>query len=514
MSYRFLHIADVHLGRHQHASPERYADYFAALASVVDYALREKVDALIIAGDLFDEQEPSAETLRRAMETLRPLREAGVDICAIEGNHDRRKRTEPAGALDLLDSEGYLRLLRPRFEDQSIQLDDYKRGAGGAVWMPRDGIAIAGLGFLPHNIEEYYAQTAALLPKDSAVILLAHVMVSKNGDALEYGCVATEDITPLRDRVTYFALGHRHTRAGIEGETDGWVFNPGSLEYVNTLDYRLPPELRGFYDVTVREELKNGESGNGGLSSDADKRSHPSLDAAAAAGIETGAETSKVSVQDGLLEAARGRYRLSVRHVPTEKRPAFTLRVDISGCAQPDEVTETVRLAAVEQVDDVLRARRPILVVRLQGSASLSRVRIPRTAITEMLKTQFNALHVEVMDRDLMGSVGPAALLADEGGLEQVADRARVIAADLLTARGMAHGREAELAALLLDLKAQLHGVAKSPAESILERMREQLRPFVESEAEAEGKGEHVAADELESDGVAPADGADDEDAV
>jgi DNA repair exonuclease SbcCD nuclease subunit len=500
----------VHLGRHQHSSPERYADYFIALASVVEYALRAKVDALLIAGDLFDEQEPSAETLRRAMEVLRPLREAGIDVCAIEGNHDRRKRTEPTGALDLLDSEGYLHLLRPRMEDQTIALDDYEEGRGGAVWSPGDGVAIAGLGFLHHNIEDHFSRTAELLPADSAVILLAHVMVTRGDDALEYGCVAAGDLDPLRERVTYLALGHRHTRTGIEGETDGWIFNPGSLEYVNSLDYRLPAELRGFYDVTVTEESKNGE-----LRSDKLKdHVRPSPDAAIPAGIETLSEPAEVCVKDGLLETTRGAYWMSVRHVPTEKRPAFTLRVDISGCAQPEEVTEAVRLAAEEHVDDLLRARRPILVVRLHGSAALSRVRIPRAAITEMLKTECNALHVEVMDRDLMGSVGPATLLADEGGLEQVADRARVIAADLLLQRGIAHGREAELAAVLLDLKAQLLGMAKSPAESVLERMREQLRPFVESEAEAADTDEHDAADELEFDGIVPADGADGEEAV
>lgn len=468
MTYRFLHIADVHLGRHQHSSPERYADYFTVLASVVEYALRGNVDAVLIAGDLFDEQEPSAETLRRAMEVLRPLRDAGVNVCAIEGNHDRRKRTEPAGALDLLDSEGYLRLLRPRFAEHSIVLDPYEHGSGGAVWSPRDGLVIAGLGFIPHNIEEYFAQTAALLPGDSAVILLAHVMIARGEDSLEYGCVAAEDIDPLRERVTYLALGHRHTRMGVEGETDGWIFNPGSLEYVNTLDYRMAPELRGFCDVTVSEELKNGGLKNGESKNDESRNDE--------------SRNGGLKIKDGLLETMRGAYRMTVRHVPTEKRPAFTLRVDISGCAQPEDVTECVRRAADEQVDDALRARKPILVVRLQGTPALSRVRIPRAAITELLRTQYNALHVEVMDRDLMGSAGPAVLLADEGGLEQVADRARVIAADLLLARGIAHGREAELAAVLLDLKAQLHGVAKSPSETVLERMREQLRPFVEGE--------------------------------
>ncbi len=439
---------------------------------MVAYALRENADALLVAGDLFDEQEPSAETLRRTMETLRPLREEGVEVIAIEGNHDRRKRTEPAGALDLLDSEGYVRLLRPRIEEQTLTLDEYASGSGGALWRPCDGVVIAGLGFLPHNIEEYYAQAAAQLPADEAVILLAHVMAARDGDALEYGCIAFDDLAPLRERVAYLALGHRHTRMGIGGETDGWIFNPGSLEYVNSLDYHQPAELRGFYDVTL------GEDGvESGFADDPDGKAGPS----------TGADTDPMPVvefahADELLHVRRRGRRMTVRHVPTEKRPARTLHVDVTGCAAPDDVLAAVRRAAEAELDEALRARRPIVIVRLQGAPALSRARMPRAAIAELLQKEFAALHVEVMDRDLLGVAGASLLLGDEGGLEQVADRARAIATDLLRARGIAHGREAELSAVLLDLKQQLHGSAKIPSDPVLERMREQLRPFVESE--------------------------------
>ena len=450
MSFRFIHTADIHLGRHQHTSPERYEDYFAALASVVAHVLRVKADALLIAGDLFDEQEPSPETLRRAMETLRPLREAGVDVLAIEGNHDRRKRGEAAGALDLLESESYLKLLRPEFEEQTLTLRSYESGTGGALYRPRDGVAIAGLGFIPHNIEEHYTQAALQLPESDAVILLAHVMAVRGGDALEYGCIAIEDLAPLGERVSYLALGHRHTRMGIAGETDGWIFNPGSLEYVNSLDYHQPAELRGFYDVLL--------SDNEDASVDNEEKDAP------------------------VLNVRRDGRHIRVRHVATKKRPARTLRVDVSGCAAPDDVLEAVRREADVAVDTELRALRPILIVRLQGNPALSRVRMPRAAIAELLREQYHALHVEVMDRDLLGAAGAGVLLADEGGLEQVADRARVIAADLLRARGIAHGREAELSSTLLDLKAQLQGTAKSPSDLVLERMRELLRPFVEME--------------------------------
>ncbi|MBR9979188.1 MAG: metallophosphoesterase [Bacteroidetes bacterium] len=481
MRYRFLHIADVHLGRHRHSGPERYADYFTALSSVIAYARREQVDALLIAGDLFDEQEPSVETLRRAMETLRPLREAGVDVLAIEGNHDRRKRTEAAGALDLLDGEGYLRLLRPRFENHTVLLDEYAKGKTGALWQPLPSLLIAGLGFLPHNIEEYIAQAAEQLPTDTAVILLAHVMVTRDAGMPEYGCIALEDLTVLRDRVTFLALGHRHTRTGLRGETDGWVFNPGSLEYVHSLDYQQPADLRGFYDVTITDSAE---------------------DIAGDDAIKNEEDTTDPLAEENEFAVRRGTYRLTVRHVPTEKRPAHTLRVDVSGCSHPDELLDAVRHIAETEIDEALRARQPILVVRLQGEAGFSRVRLPRAGIADMLQSEFNALHVEVMDRDLLAATDATMLIGEEDGLEQVADRARVIAAELLRVRGIAHNREAELSAVLIDLKKQLQGTAKHPSDTVLERMREQLQPFVESEDSGGGTGDS-AVPEAEDEGDA-----------
>ncbi len=307
-------------------------------------------------------------------------------------------------------------------------------------------------------------------------------MVVRDENALEYGCVGMDDLAPLAERVTCLLLGHRHTRMGIEGETDGWIFNPGSLEYVHTLDYRLPADLRGFYDITISEGAVRTE--------EAEPEDEPlgsSAERTEVAEADDPMPDVRYEITDGVLRSRRGAYHLTVRHVPTEKRPAHTLRVDITGCGLPEDVIAAVRRAADGGVDDALRERHPILVVRLQGAAAISRVRIPRAAIAALLREECNALHVEVMDRDLLGTAAQATLLADDSGLEQVADRARAIAADLLQARGIAHGREAEFSAVLLDLKAQLQGTAKSPSESVLERMREQLRPFVESESDIAG---------------------------
>ncbi|MCB2205268.1 DNA repair exonuclease [bacterium] len=470
MQFRFLHIADVHLGKHQHESEERYADYFRVLAGVVEYAIGEQVQALLIAGDLFDEQDPSAESIRRAMTALRPLRETGIPVYAIEGNHDRRKRTEPACALDILAGESYLHLLRPDIENGTLTLRDYSEEKGGSLLRPVKDVVIAGLGFLGHHAEEYHRQAAEQLPEDAFPIVLSHVMVQPGEETLEYGCVAYDDIAALQERIGYLALGHRHTRTGIDGEMDGWVYNPGSLEFVNSLDYRLPPELRGFYDVTV------ADTGEGPGKSDA-------------------------AMADDISEVRLQRlgYHLRVRHVPTRKRPAHTLRVDISGCDTPARVIDAVRRVAEEEVNASLREQHPILIARLQGTLALSRSRIPRSGIAAMLAEEFSAMHVEVMDRDLLGSSDVGTLLADAGDLELLTDRARAVASTLLRDQGIAVGREDALAAVLIDMKTQLQGGPAKPRPEALKSLQSQLLPFVEYEEEVSTTGADDTGDTADS---------------
>lgn len=56
MKFRFIHIADIHLGktyRNSTGEAERYEDFFHCLADIVGNALREKVDFILIGGDLF-----------------------------------------------------------------------------------------------------------------------------------------------------------------------------------------------------------------------------------------------------------------------------------------------------------------------------------------------------------------------------------------------------------------------------------------------------------------------------
>ena len=71
---RFLHTSDWHVGKTLRGR-SRLAEQSAVLAEIVDIARREQVDAVLIAGDLYDVSAPSAESQQLVVQALLALRE-------------------------------------------------------------------------------------------------------------------------------------------------------------------------------------------------------------------------------------------------------------------------------------------------------------------------------------------------------------------------------------------------------------------------------------------------------
>ncbi len=97
---RLLHTADWHLGATLQGW-SREPEHRAALAEVVAIARARAVDAVVVAGDIFDSLNPSAEAQRLLYETVRDLRAAcpHAAIVLVAGNHDPAGRLEAPRAL-------------------------------------------------------------------------------------------------------------------------------------------------------------------------------------------------------------------------------------------------------------------------------------------------------------------------------------------------------------------------------------------------------------------------------
>lgn len=91
--FRFLHLADLHLGWEPayldaKRARERRLRRDQVLERAVDLALEAKVDLVVIAGDLFETHRPDPTLVQQAIAQLSRLVEAGIELVTVPGNHD------------------------------------------------------------------------------------------------------------------------------------------------------------------------------------------------------------------------------------------------------------------------------------------------------------------------------------------------------------------------------------------------------------------------------------------
>ena len=207
LAYRFVHAADIHLDLPLRSLALRDPDLAElignatrlAFVSIVDLCLAEKVDALLLAGDLYDGDQTSMKTARFLSEQIRRLDEAGIRVFIIRGNHD---------ALSRITKE----LIFP---------DSVKVFGGRAevviVDAPSGGfpVAIHGLSFAqPHAPENLIGKYKPAVDGAVNVGILHTSLAGAPGHDLYAPC-SPADLQATGFR--YWALGHVHKRSVIEG---------------------------------------------------------------------------------------------------------------------------------------------------------------------------------------------------------------------------------------------------------------------------------------------------------
>lgn len=116
---KFFHLSDLHIGKQLHLYSLK-EEQKAVLNEIIQYAEKEKPQAIVIAGDVYDKSVPSAEAVAVFDEFIRNLSELSLKIFVISGNHDSPERLEFAGSL--LEKQGlYIAGLPPVKETDRIK---------------------------------------------------------------------------------------------------------------------------------------------------------------------------------------------------------------------------------------------------------------------------------------------------------------------------------------------------------------------------------------------------------
>ncbi len=83
---RFAHMGDCHLGGWRF--PELQELNMQSFAYAIDFCIKDKVDIVLITGDLFDSAYPSIEILKRTFAEFKKLKESNIPCYLIAGSHD------------------------------------------------------------------------------------------------------------------------------------------------------------------------------------------------------------------------------------------------------------------------------------------------------------------------------------------------------------------------------------------------------------------------------------------
>ena len=233
---RLLHTSDWHLGRSLHRADLRAAQS-VFLDHLVDTVRAEKVDAVLVAGDVYDRAVPPVDAVELCADALNRLHDAGTSVVLISGNHDSARRLGFGSGL--LEVAGVHLRTRPSALARPVLLEDAHGPVAvyGVPYLepdavrddlpPAEGNGAEGTGEVPRGHAGVLGYAARCIRADADSrrvrrrVVLAHGWVA-GGAASE----SERDITvggvgqvpaALFDDFSYVALGHLHGQQTIAG---------------------------------------------------------------------------------------------------------------------------------------------------------------------------------------------------------------------------------------------------------------------------------------------------------
>lgn len=220
---RFLHLSDLHLGKrvNEFSMLEDQAYILKEILNIID---EQKVEAVLIAGDVYDKVIPSAEAVRLLDDFLTRLAARELPVFLISGNHDSAERV--AFGSRLMSSRQIY--LSPVFESdvEPITISD-RYGEINIYMLPFVKPSLVKRVYPEEEIITYQdAVNAAVqhmqIDTDKRNILLAHQFVTGAArcDSEELSVGGLDDVdASIFDGFDYVALGHLHGPQKIGKET-------------------------------------------------------------------------------------------------------------------------------------------------------------------------------------------------------------------------------------------------------------------------------------------------------
>jgi len=202
MKIKFAHISDVHLGAWRN---ERINELgYKALEELIDFIIKEKVDFVILSGDLYDVSNPKVEVIDLATKAMKKLKDVNIPVYGIMGSHDfspsNKSMVRPLFTAGL-----YIDAWVPELTvDNKIKLN--------FLVDPKTKIKIAGIRARKRSleIEEYRELDREFLETEKGPkIFIFHTMLSELKPK-EFKDMESAPKSLLPQNFDYYAGGHLH----------------------------------------------------------------------------------------------------------------------------------------------------------------------------------------------------------------------------------------------------------------------------------------------------------------
>lgn len=227
---KFFHLSDLHIGKQLHLYSLK-EEQRAVLNEIIQYAEKEKPQAIVIAGDVYDKSVPSAEAVAVFDEFIRKLSELSLKILVISGNHDSPERLEFAGSL--LEKQGlYIAGLPPVNESDHIKKVVLRDEEGEVCFWLLPFLKPSYVrGIFPEKENLSYTEAVKMLLEreemDLSVrnVLVTHQFFTASGkeplrsdsETVYVGGAGNVDISAVQN-FDYVAIGHIHKAQSVGEE--------------------------------------------------------------------------------------------------------------------------------------------------------------------------------------------------------------------------------------------------------------------------------------------------------
>jgi exonuclease SbcD len=261
---RIIHTSDWHAGRVWKGIP-RQPELNAVLDHLGNFAERERVDLLLVSGDVFDNATPMAEAERSVFNFLKRMGKAGIQTVLIGGNHDSPARLEAWGTLAEL--VGVRVVARPNRADRGgvVEIEARSGEKARVAALPFTparalvkALELAGDDLTAHlryadGIARMVANLSSGFRPDAVNLMMAHTHLegarfAGTERSVHLGADWAALPNTLPPKAQYVALGHIHCPQAVETAPAPTRYAGSPLQF----DFGEAGEQKSFVFIDAR----------------------------------------------------------------------------------------------------------------------------------------------------------------------------------------------------------------------------------------------------------------------